>query len=721
MNFQVTSFKKGQWIRLEADLELGPALIIEDKDFSVYKVKFLKKGELRQYTKKNPPFKRLLFVVGQKIRFKNQEAFSVIEKIELRDQIFYLHSAEGVFAEWDIRELSGGSDLSEIIQQKKWTAPKFFMLRFWAMMKLFQRSQSPLKGAVGCRIELLPHQLWVMSEFLKSKIPRALLADEVGLGKTVETGLILSALNAQKKIKKVLVIVPPALKVQWLTELYVKFHIRFRLEHEDMIEDSDYRDFVITSLSEIERNDEDIDLLVVDEAHRLTRDPIHVEALKKWVDRSQRVLFLTATPKASGEKEFQKMAELLGAGSKPLLFSSQRKELGIPIYRTLEAEFVKNKNQWLVGFLKKWLEKKDKSKIFLICETPEKLKHFANLLEKNFGPVFAQFHENMDLVERDRQAAYFADPSGSRILLSSEIGGEGRNFQFCHDMILLDLPADPLKVEQRIGRLDRIGQTQKVRVWCPVEQGLDEKGDETESEEEKIFELLKDTFQVFEKPWTGLGLEDGLKDSAALLKLSDSMNQKPKEKNNIEKFVTKIVYDPAVAVQIKDQAAELSKIPIKEDLEKIYECFGVDVEDFDQLGSLKVSASSLMFVENFPGLGGDGEKVISFDRPQSLAREDIQFMSVDHPDFIETLEFFLNSEQGKICISSGAKKPAVGILESSESQPPKLIDLESEKPLPEENLRTRELKEAEPHEKELKVETAIKFQKQNPNLVALWL
>ena len=66
-------------------------------------------------------------------------------------------------------------------------------------------------------------------------------------------------------------------------------------------------------------------------------------------------------------------------------------------------------------------------------------------------------------MQRDRNAAWFADPEGARILLCSEIGSEGRNFRFAHHLVLFDLPLNPELLEQRIGRLDRIGQTETIR------------------------------------------------------------------------------------------------------------------------------------------------------------------------------------------------------------------------------------------------------------------
>ena len=77
------------------------------------------------------------------------------------------------------------------------------------------------------------------------------------------------------------------------------------------------------------------------------------------------------------------------------------------------------------------------------------------------------FHEGLTLVQRDRNAAWFAERRGARILLCSEIGSEGRNFQFAHHLVLFDLPVDPELLEQRIGRLDRIGQRSEIHIHVP--------------------------------------------------------------------------------------------------------------------------------------------------------------------------------------------------------------------------------------------------------------
>jgi ATP-dependent helicase HepA len=638
------AWKKDQLIWIEADQSVGPAKIVDDSDPSFFRVQSLSEdGLARNYTRRNPPFKRVQLDVGQKLRVGSRPDEITLQRVELRSDIFHFTSTDGEnYSEADVISISTSVGVIDLLRQSKFSAPKFFALRREAWQLLAQRSSHPLKGAAGCRVELLPHQIWVVAESLKMPQVRVLLADEVGLGKTIEAGLIFSALHARNKLKKVLVLVPPALKVQWLTESFRRFNVRFRLDHEELIDDDEFRDFVIASLDEVERNNDDFDLIIVDEAHRLVHDASRAKALEDLVRRSKHVLFLSATPRVHGDSEFLRMMSILGAGpmgqTETRVFQSQRKELGLPSFRRLEAALVTDKKAWLFEFLKSRVGQAPFEKVFLICSKASDVIQLATELKRKFGENFALFHEEMDLVERDRQAAYFADPEGAQILVSSEIGGEGRNFQFCRDMVLFDLPRDPLIVEQRIGRLDRLGQKKPVRVWCPVLQ---------ESPEEEVFETLRDRFRVFNEPWSGSGLDDVEED--VLLGLQREMPSL--ESLQSAGAFQKPRYDRLEAQALVQSLRQLSETEIQDFLERLYDLYGVEVEDFDTRGNWKIALSSLTFVEHFPGLGSGGERVLSFDRAQALAREDMSFFSLDHPDVIESIETLLSSEHGKLCCS----------------------------------------------------------------------
>ena len=77
------------------------------------------------------------------------------------------------------------------------------------------------------------------------------------------------------------------------------------------------------------------------------------------------------------------------------------------------------------------------------------------------------FHEDLSAGQRDIEVAQFRLPGGPSMLVSTECGGEGRNFEFCTRLVLFDMPWNPMVVEQRIGRLDRIGRTQPVEILYP--------------------------------------------------------------------------------------------------------------------------------------------------------------------------------------------------------------------------------------------------------------
>src|SRR5690606_33626047 len=125
-----------------------------------------------------------------------------------------------------------------------------------------------------------------------------------------------------------------------------------------------------------------------------------------------------------------------------------------------------------VDFVVDLLERLRDDKLLLICARKETAVALEEYLRLRKGIRSSVFHEDMSIIERDRAAAFFAQPAqGARILLCSEIGSEGRNFQFSHHLILFDLPPHPVLLEQRIGRLDRIGQRHPVSIHIPYLEG----------------------------------------------------------------------------------------------------------------------------------------------------------------------------------------------------------------------------------------------------------
>lgn len=107
-------------------------------------------------------------------------------------------------------------------------------------------------------------------------------------------------------------------------------------------------------------------------------------------------------------------------------------------------------------------------KVLVICAKAATALQLEQVLREREGIRAAVFHEGMSIIERDRAAAWFAEEdTGAQVLLCSEIGSEGRNFQFASNLVMFDLPFNPDLLEQRIGRLDRIGQAHDIQIHVP--------------------------------------------------------------------------------------------------------------------------------------------------------------------------------------------------------------------------------------------------------------
>ena len=133
----------------------------------------------------------------------------------------------------------------------------------------------------------------------------------------------------------------------------------------------------------------------------------------------------------------------------------------------------------------------------MICHYAQTAIALDNYLNRRTAIRSACFYEDLSIVERDRAAAYFAEgsnpdeldhPPGAQVLVCSEIGSEGRNFQFSHHLILFDLPASPDLLEQRIGRLDRIGQRHEIHIHIPYLM---------DSAQEVLFRWLHEGIEAF--------------------------------------------------------------------------------------------------------------------------------------------------------------------------------------------------------------------------------
>ncbi len=445
------------------------------------------------------------------------------------------------------------------------------------------------------------HQIAAVKTVFNRMRGRALLADEVGLGKTVEAAIILAELWRRRLVRRVLVLVPPGLVTQWQEELRRKacldfvthdaepfrqagreawqrfervvasFHTAKRPEHASVIEEIPY------------------DLVIVDEAHHLRNART---VLWQFVNRLRRtyLLLLTATPVQNDLDELFSLVTLLQPGQLSTLRAFHRDHVtrgdrrqprdAEGLRRLLADVMVRNRRattavgltrrvartvtvaptsaeQTLYADLSEFLRQncraggaitrmmaqtiqmelgssphaaaatlerlvggmrpgallhdlrrfheqaravvndaKSHALLSLVRAWPDKLlvftrfratqEHLAGVL-REAGEEFALYHGALRRTEKE--VAVHAFEGAARILLSTEAGGEGRNLQFAHGLVNYDLPWNPMRIEQRIGRLSRVGQTRDVHVFNLVAPG---------TIEETLLEVLDAKINMFE-------------------------------------------------------------------------------------------------------------------------------------------------------------------------------------------------------------------------------
>jgi ATP-dependent helicase HepA len=261
------------------------------------------------------------------------------------------------------------------------------------------------------------------------------------------------------------------------------------------------------------------------------------------------------------------------------------------------------------------------------------------------------FHEGLTLLQRDRNAAYFAEEDGARILICSEIGSEGRNFQFVQNLVLFDLPENPELLEQRIGRLDRIGQTSTIRIHVPYVKG-------TESEVlARWYHEGLDAFQRIPHGAAELARElaeelAGLMetfDAAALKQLIQrTRKQYAKVAKKLERGHDRLLdlnsCKPGEAEETIRQIRELDgDLQFEEFLLNLLDHFGVHVEELGNRSYLLHPGN--LSTEAFPSLPETGMSA-TFSRVRALSREDLGFLTRDHPLVRGALDLLLGSESG---------------------------------------------------------------------------
>ncbi len=780
-----------RWIsNAEPELGLGTLVRIEARNVQVL---FATAGVLRHYALHSAPLTRAEFRPGQRVA-GNKQSF-VVERVSQTDGLFTYHNGERSLTESELDDAQPISRADERLKSARVDAPERFDFRVAALRRRADAMRSPAWGLASARIDLIAHQLRVAGIVSQRRPPRALLADEVGLGKTIEAGMILARQIATGRARRVLVIAPPSLTSQWFVELLRRFNLPFALFDEERCEAIEVADagrnpfedeqLVIAAtdwLSDNVKRASQVataawDLVVVDEAHHLEWTTAFASAAYRLVEQlaasAPGLVLLTATPQQLGRTGHfarlrlldparysdldafvaesdryvplsaiasalidgatldagarQELARIFaddpdllsrvdryadeGAAAAPALidalidrhgtgrvmFRNRRAQIGgfprriadIAVLDASElddaarqrllAEFHADAqahppageydyaNDPRLPWLAALIERLAAEKFLLICRSQSKVLALEEALRRTTGVKVARFHEGMTILQRDRNAAWFAEADGARVLLCSEIGSEGRNFQFAHHLILWDLPLDPDLLEQRIGRLDRIGQRNDITLHAVAIGGTAQHAllrwyhealDALRTSPSDGREILRryGARVVVEAERHALAGDDPDIEIDALIGETGATHRELSElvqagrDRLLELASERYGREETLADALRAADADA----LDDFVLALFEQFGIDNEEVAP--RTFVLDPEYLSTEGFPGLK-DGPQQVTFDRANALAREELPLLRLDHPLVAGALDLLLESEQGNAALLIDAALP----------------------------------------------------------------
>ena len=216
-------FISGQrWVS-ESEPELGLGTIMK-ADSGRVEVEFKGTGETRIYAMDQAPLKRVRFRPGDKVKSQTDQEITVKTVIEQSGLLIYVGD-NGQLPEGQLSDRVNLQGPKERLFAGNFNTSAAFALRRRSLELLHRMRQSPVRGFVGGRIDLIPHQLYVEQEVARRHAPRVMLSDEVGLGKTIEACLILHRLLLSGRASRILVLVPESLVHQWFVEMLRRFNV----------------------------------------------------------------------------------------------------------------------------------------------------------------------------------------------------------------------------------------------------------------------------------------------------------------------------------------------------------------------------------------------------------------------------------------------------------------------------------------------------------------
>jgi ATP-dependent helicase HepA len=773
-------FVPGQrWISsAEPELGLGTILRVEGRGVQVL---FAKAGVLRPYAIDSAPLLRAEFRAGQRVAGKGI-AF-LVERVEIREELLIYRGEGRELEEGQLDDEQSVSQADDRLIGGRTDAVAHFELRLEGLKRRAEARRSPIWGLGSARIGLVPHQLRVAGIASARRPPRVLLADEVGLGKTIEAGMIIARQLATGRASRVLLLLPDTLVYQWFVELLRRFNLSFAIYDEERCEaleqsgdtSNPFEDeqLVIADFGFLESSpkyaaqllEAPWDLLVVDEAHHLAWSPELASPRYRMVEQLAAVIpgvvLLTATPEQLGRSghfarlrlldpqryhdldgylaeadtyqvlskiadkllegvaldELQRATladafhgdkaltaqlaestkpastrELLAAlidrhGTGRAMFRNNRAGVGgfptrLPEWHLLDADTLEEgtRQSLLAEFhadiqqppalievdysldprvdsLISLMEQYPQDKFLLICRSQAKVLALEEVLRTRSGVAVARFHEGLGIIQRDRNAAYFAQPDGARLLLCSEIGSEGRNFQFAHRLILWDLPLDPDLLEQRIGRLDRIGQKHDISIHILVvadsaqhvlARWFDEGINAFRSSPADGRELLR----RYGEPLTRLavdharGLDNRDQELDVLLAETQASHEQLAQliRGGRDHLLELAASRDLHADELQQAFAHEDHDPGRDAfMQRLLEAFGIHAEDLGH--QVLLLDPQYLSTDALPGFA-DGPQSITFARDVALAREDLPLLRLDHPLIAGAMDLALSGEQG---------------------------------------------------------------------------
>lgn len=778
----------------EADQGLGTVLTCDGRLLTIL---YPATGETRQYSQRNAPLTRVRFVPGDEISHFDGWSMTVSQVSEVDGLLIY-HGFDSDNDDCLLPETQLSNFIQFRMASDRLVAGQvdplpWFTLRYNSLQHNSEMQQSNLWGLAGVRAQPIAHQLHIAQEVADRIAPRVLLADEVGLGKTIEAGLIIHRQLLSGRASRILLIVPETLQHQWLVEMRRRFNLDVALFDAERFLDSDAENpFEECQIALVSMNwllaDEaaqealsncDWDIMVVDEAHHLVWHPEQPSPAYQLVEQlagiTPGVLLLTATPEQLGQdshfarlrlldphrfhdltafreesQHYQAIADavrelldqqqlssaaqdtlqrflgnssqaLISAfhtgdaqaaprlirelldrhGTGRLLFRNTRAaisgfperklhaaplpcpeqylsnpvELHAQLYPELYADALamlsleeneepSTAERWWqfdprVDWLLDTLKSLKQEKVLVICAHAETALDLDNALRIRSGIPATTFHEGMSIIERDRAAAWFADDEfGAQVMFCSEIGSEGRNFQFSHHLVLFDLPQHPDLLEQRIGRLDRIGQQHTIEVHVPYFIG---------TAQQRVFEWYQHGLNAFLATCpTGNALQlqfaeqmdsllldadnsadwQALLDEASTVRVQLESEMEQGRDRLLEINSSGAGRGQALVEAIEQQDASFA-LPIY--MEQLFNAFGIHSDDHSE-NAFILRPSEKMLDAEFP-LGSDEAVTITYNRELALSREDMQFITWEHPMVQGGMDLVLSGSMGNTAVA----------------------------------------------------------------------